>query len=108
MADLDCDFRLRFLGFDPSMDQRRKAKSVLFELYMDAPSESCVNAAIQPFGEKFEGWVTIQSPERTFSTYATGHTAEDVAHGLYEQGSMELKAWKKQRHFGDEDQPRLA
>ena len=102
MAVLDQDFRLRFLGFDPSSDQKQKAKTTLYELYMEAPSESFVSVAIQPFGKKIEGWVSVHSPVQTFCAYGVGASVVEVAEKLYEQGSAEFMAWKKQRQFESE------
>lgn len=97
MGVLGQDFRLQFLGFDPSSDQKQRAETILYELFMEAPSKSFVSVAIQPAGKKFKGWVSILSPVQTFSAVAVGASVTEVAENLFAQGLDQFESWKKQR-----------
>jgi hypothetical protein len=93
------DFSLKFLGFEPTEEMKKRIDAILRETHLKSPSHSFLKATFTMTGGLIEGVMEVTSAAGRFVARAADNNVRDVGAKLLDGIKTELNAWKSRRGF---------
>lgn len=96
------DIEVKYVGFNPSDDVNSEIQTLTDELYMRAPSDSCLKAIFTIQNGAVKGLVQITSAGGRFEAVAEDIDAHLLAKKLVHRMKRKLEEWRDHRVFEGE------
>jgi hypothetical protein len=91
------DFKVKFLGFEPSHDVRWMVDILMTELHLKSPNKAFLSATFTLTEGIFEGVIKIRSAAGNFVAKAAGEHLPEIRQQLFSTLGSQLRDWKKRR-----------
>lgn len=91
------DVKIRFKGFEPTLDMRHNLYFLLNTLYNKSPNKSLLQATFTLTNGIFEGVIKITSNAENFVAKATDVQVTELSQKLVEKLGIQIERWKSLR-----------